>query len=161
MSVASITEVRPYLTFRLGVELYALDVTGVREVLDFTSVTRIPRTPPFMRGVINLRGAVVPVLDLRLAFGMEAHVEAEGSCIVVVEVAVGQDRIVVGALADSVEEVIELEPEQVQPAPALGSSINTDFIRGMGRRESEFILILDVDRIFQSEELAGLKEIAA
>jgi purine-binding chemotaxis protein CheW len=157
MSVDSITEVRQYLTFKLDSEVYALDVATVREVLDFTTVTRIPRTPEFMRGVINLRGSVVPVVDLRLAFGMSGTEKTVNTCIIVVEVRFDGETTIMGALADSVEEVIDLEPEQIQPAPQIGTSIKTDFIRGMGKRDANFLMILDIDRVFSNDQLAGLQ----
>lgn len=160
MSVESITETRQYLTFKLDSEVFALDVATVREVLDFTTVTKIPRTPEFMRGVINLRGSVVPVVDLRLAFGMSATQKTVNTCIIVAEVSLGGECAIMGALADSVEEVIDLEPEQIQPPPRIGASIKTDFIRGMGKRESNFLMILDIDRVFSAEELAGLQSSA-
>jgi len=157
MSVDAITEIRQYLTFKLNSEVFALDVATVREVLDFTTVTKIPRTPEFMRGVINLRGSVVPVVDLRLAFGMSATEKTVSTCIIVMEVRLEGETTVIGALADSVEEVIDLEPEQIEPAPKIGASIKTDFIRGMGKRESRFLMILDIDRVFSAEELQGLQ----
>jgi purine-binding chemotaxis protein CheW len=132
-------------------------VATVREVLDFTTVTRIPRTPEFMRGVINLRGSVVPVVDLRLAFGMTATEKTVNTCIIVVEVRLDGETTIMGALADSVEEVIDLEPEQIQPAPQIGTSIKTDFIRGMGKRDANFLMILDIDRVFSNDQLAGLR----
>lgn len=158
MPVQTITEVRQYLTFKLGEEIFALDVDKVREVLDYTAITRIPRTPPFMRGVINLRGSVVPVVDLRLAFGMTATAKTVSTCIVVVEVSMDGENVVLGALADSVEEVIDLEPEQIQPGPRLGASIDTNFIRGMGKRDSQFLMILDIDRVFSNEQMMALKQ---
>lgn len=157
MPVEAITEVRQYLTFKLGEDVFALDVEKVREVLDYTTITRIPRTPEFMRGVINLRGSVVPVVDLRLAFGMPATEKTVSTCIVVTEVSMEGENVVLGALADSVEEVIDLEPEQIQAGPRLGTSINTDFVRGMGRREAGFIVILDIDRVFADDQLAAIK----
>lgn len=157
MPVETITEVRQYLTFKLGEDVFALDVEKVREVLDYTSITRIPRTPEFMRGVINLRGSVVPVVDLRLAFGMPATEKTVNTCIVVTEVSMEGENVVLGALADSVEEVIDLEPDQIQPGPRLGTSVNTDFVRGMGRRESGFIVILDIDRVFAEDQLAAIR----
>jgi len=160
MSVDAITETRQYLTFKLDHEVFALDVATVREVLDFTTVTKIPRTPEYMRGVINLRGSVVPVVDLRLAFGMTATEKTVNTCIVVVEVCLEGETTIMGALADSVEEVIDLEPEQIQPAPRLGTSIKTDFIRGMGKRDSQFLMILDIDRVFTADQLAGLQHAA-
>ncbi len=157
MPVETITEMRQYLTFKLGDEIFALDVAKVREVLDFTSVTRVPRTPEFMRGVINLRGSVVPVVDLRLTFGMTGTQKTVNTCIVVVEVALDGESVVVGALADSVEEVIDLEPDQIEPPPTIGASVRTEFIQGIGKRESGFLIILDIDGVFSAAELGSLK----
>jgi purine-binding chemotaxis protein CheW len=157
MSVNEITETRQYLTFRLGEEVFATDVAKVREVLDSTTITRIPRTPEFMSGVINLRGNVVPVVDLRLCFEMSKTEKTVNTCIVVVEMLVDGESTVIGALADSVEEVIDLEPENIQPPPRIGARIRTDFISGMGKRDSQLIMILDIDRIFSAEELATVR----
>ena len=115
MSVTEITDTRQYLTFKLGDEVFATDVAKVREVLDFTTITKIPRTPDFMSGVINLRGNVVPVVDLRLCFEMSKTEKTVNTCIVVVEMLLEGESTVIGALADSVEEVIDLEPDQIQP----------------------------------------------
>src|SRR5450755_3374723 len=128
MSVTEITDTRQYLTFKLGEEVFAIDVSKVREVLDFTAVTKIPRTPDFMSGVINLRGSVVPVIDLRLCFEMSKTEKTVNTCIVVVEMIADGETIVIGALADSVEEVIDLEPDQIQPPPKIGTKIRTEFI---------------------------------
>src|SRR5579863_9255456 len=157
MSVTEITTTRQYLTFKLGEEVFATDVAQVREVLDFTTITKIPRTPDFMSGVINLRGNVVPVVDLRLCFEMSKTEKTVNTCIVVVEVQLDGESTVIGALADSVEEVIDLEPDQIQPAPKIGTQIRTDFIKGMGKRDSQFIMILDIDRVFSAEELAAIR----
>jgi len=155
MSTADKTmEMTQYLTFKLGDEIFALDITQVREVLDFTSVTRVPRTPEFMRGVINLRGSVVPVVDLRLKFGMTRTESSVNTCIIITEVTVDGDRTVLGALADSVQEVIDLVSGEVSPAPRIGTRINTEFIRGMGKRDDRFIILLDIDRVFSTDELA-------
>lgn len=157
MSVAEITETRQYLTFRLGNEIFATDVAKVREVLDLTTITQIPRTPSYMAGVINLRGSVVPVVDLRLCFEMSKTEMTRNTCIIVVEVLMENESTVIGALADSVEEVIDLEPESIQPAPRIGTQIRTEFIKGMGKRDAEFIIILDIDRIFSAEELSAVR----
>jgi purine-binding chemotaxis protein CheW len=156
MRASAITETRQYLTFRLGDEVFATDVAKVREVLDLTAITAIPRTPEFMAGVINLRGAVVPVVDLRLCFAMAKTESTHNTCIVVVEVMLDGEATVIGALADSVEEVIDLEPEQIEPAPRIGT-IHTDFILGMGTRDAQFIMILDIDRVFSAEELTAMR----
>jgi purine-binding chemotaxis protein CheW len=157
MGATEITETRQYLTFKLGDEIFATDVAKVREVLDFTTITKIPRTPDFMSGVINLRGNVVPVVDLRLCFEMSKTVKTVNTCVVVVEMMLDGEPTVIGALADSVEEVIDLEPDQIEPAPKIGTEIRTDFIKGMGKRDSQFIMILDIDRIFSAEELAAVR----
>lgn len=152
-----ITETRQYLTFRLGNEIFATDVAKVREVLDLTTITAIPRTPAFMAGVINLRGSVVPVVDLRLCFEMSKTENTRNTCIVVVEVLLDDGVAVIGALTDSVEEVIDLEPDQIEPAPRIGTQIRTEFIRGMGKRDAQFIMILDIDRVFSADELAAVR----
>ena len=163
MSVTEITETRQYLTFKLGDEVFATHVAKVREVLDLTTITKIPRTPDFVTGVINLRGKVVPVVDLRLCFEMSNTEKTVNTCIVVVEMLVEGESTVIGTLADLVEEVIDLEPEQIQPPPRIGTQIRTDFIRGMGKRDAQFIMILDIDRVFSAEELAAVcaAEVAA
>ena len=156
MSVSEITETRQYLTFKLGNEIFATDVAKVREVLDLTTITAIPRTPDFMAGVINLRGSVVPVVDSSLLRDVEDRKHAQhlhcgrGS-------SARNESTVIGALADSVEEVIDLEPDQIQPAPRIGTHIRTDFIKGMGKRDTQFIMILDIDRVFSAEELAAVR----
>src|SRR5579862_3773063 len=157
MAVSEITETRQYLTFKLGNEVFGIDVAKVREVLDFTTITEIPRTPEFMSGVINLRGSVVPVVDLRLCFQMSKTERTRNTCIVVVEVLLEGESTVIGALADSVEEVIDLEPEQIQRAPRIGTQIRTDFIKGMGKRDALFIVLLDIDRVFSAEQLSAVK----
>jgi len=158
MSVAGITKTRQYLTFTLGDEHFALDVANVREILEFTGVTKVPQTPEFMRGVINLRGSVVPVMDMRLKFGMSITEKAVDTCVIVAEVNLEGETTVLGALVDSVQEVFELEPEQIEPAPRIGTKLRTEFIRGMGKRDEQFIIILDVDKVFSSEELAILSQ---
>src|SRR5512134_1263104 len=135
MGATGVDQVSQYLTFRLGEEVFALDITQVREVLDYTQITRVPRMPEFMRGVINLRGSVVPVVDLRLKFGMSATERTVNTCIIIAEVTIQSERTLLGALADSVQEVIDLEPGQVEPPPRLGTSIRAEFIRGMGKRD--------------------------
>lgn len=147
-----------YLTFRLGDETFALEIGKVREVLDFEQVTKVPRTPPYMRGVINLRGGVVPVIDMNLKFGLAATEKTVNTCIIIAEIEVDRETTVVGALADSVEEVLELEPEQIEPAPKIGTRLDTRFIKGMGKHDERFIIILDIDRVFSVEELAAIGE---
>jgi purine-binding chemotaxis protein CheW len=153
MPVEGIRKTATYLTFTLGEEVFAVDVQKVREVLDFTSITKVPRTPDFMRGVINLRGSVVPVIDMRLKFGMEVTEETVDTCVIVMEVRLDDETTVIGALADSVKEVFDLDPEQIEPPPRIGTSLNTEFIHGMGKHNEQFIIILDIDRVFSADEL--------
>ena len=153
MSELTISEPVQYLTFKLAEETFALDVAKVREILEQTNITKVPQTPDFMRGVINLRGSVVPVIDMRLKFGMSATEQTVNTCIIVVEVKLEDEVIVLGALADSVQEVIEMEPNQIEAAPHIGTSLNADFIKGMGKHDGRFIMILDIDKVFTSEEL--------
>jgi len=157
MSVAEITTTKQYLTFNLDKELYTVDVSRAQEVLEFKSITRVPQTPDFMRGVINLRGSVVPVVDLRLKFGMSETENTEDTCIIVVELNLEGENTVLGVLADSVQEVIDLNPDEIEPPPKIGSSIKTDFIMGMGKKDSKFVIILNFDRVFSIEELESVK----
>lgn len=158
MSENSLKESTTYLTFGLDEEVFALEVANVREVLDLATITRVPRTPEFMRGVINLRGGVVPVVDMRLKFNMPATEDTVDTCIIVIEVEVDSETIVIGALADAVREVFELRGEQIEPPPSIGTKLNTDFIRGMGKQDDHFIIILDIDKVFSAEEITMVQD---
>jgi purine-binding chemotaxis protein CheW len=147
-----------YLTFMLGEEIYALDISQVREVLDYTTITKVPQTPDFMRGVINLRGHVVPVVDLRLKFGMSETVQTVNACIIIVELMMQGEETLIGALADSVREVLDLDPEHIEPAPKIGTQLNTEFLKGMGKRDEHFIMILDIDKVFSEDEMSVVKD---
>lgn len=153
MSVTSITDTRQYLTFQLDEEVFGLDVANVREILEFTTATKVPQTPEYMKGVINLRGSVVPVIDMRRKFDLGETEKTIDTCIVVVEVDLDSEKTVLGAMVDSVDEVFEMEPDQIEPPPGIGSRITVDFIKGMGKRDDRFIIILDIDRVFSAEEL--------
>jgi purine-binding chemotaxis protein CheW len=145
-----------YLTFTLAEEVFALDISSVREVLEYTSITKMPRTPDYIRGVINLRGRAVPVVDVRLKFGLSETQRTVSTCIIIVEVKICGDQTVLGALTDSVREVIDIEPRDIEPAPKMGSSIKTDFIKGIGKQDGTFIILLDIDKVFSEEELAAI-----
>ena len=151
-------EVVLYLTFRLDRELLALEVARVREVLDLCPITRVPRTPEFMRGVINLRGSVIPVIDLRLKFGLLRTESSIESRIVVLELSHEGVETVVGVLTDSVHDVIEIDSEHIDSTPQMGARWRTEYIRGIGRYRDQFILLLDIDRVFFSREAATLAE---
>ncbi|MDD2851946.1 MAG: chemotaxis protein CheW [Desulfuromonadaceae bacterium] len=150
-------ETTQYLTFVLDDEVFAVDVGRVREILEITSITKVPQTPDFMRGVINLRGSVVPVIDLHLKFGMAEVEQTVNTCIIVVEVMMDGENVILGTLADSVQEVIEMDPAQIEAAPHIGTQLNTDFISGMGKHDSRFVMILDIDKVFTSGELAAVQ----
>ena len=150
-------EATQYLTFVLAEEVFAVDVARVREILEITTITKVPQVPDFMRGVINLRGCVVPVIDLRLKFAMEETAQTVNTCIIVVEVMMDGENIVLGALADSVQEVIEMEPSQIEAAPHIGTHLKTEFIKGMGKHDGRFVMILDIDKVFSSVEMAAVQ----
>ncbi len=152
-----VAETTQYLTFKLDEEVFALDIGKVREVLDFTSATKVPQTPDFMRGVINLRGSVVPVVDMRLKFGMAMTEKSVNTCVVITEVSMEGETMVLGCMADSVQEVMDLEPDQIEPPPRIGTKLNTEFIRGMGKHNDRFVMILDIDKVFMAEELATVQ----
>ena len=152
------TAARQYLTFKLGEEMFALDVSQVREVLDVTTITKVPRAPAFMRGVINVRGSVVPVVDLRLKFDMTQIQRTVDTRIVVMEITLEGEITVIGALADAVHNVMDLEPGQIEAAPKIGARWNTEFIKGIGKHDDQFIIILNVDRIFSADELAMVQQ---
>jgi purine-binding chemotaxis protein CheW len=154
MSVQGITQTSQYLTFKLDNEIYAMDITTVREVLNIIQITKVPQMPDFMCGVINLRGGVVPVVDLRLKFGLEEATSLKESCIVIIEIVLDDEETVLGILVDSVQEVISLEPEQIEPPPRIGTRLKTEFIEGMGKKDNEFIIILKTNKVFSTEELA-------
>ncbi|WP_305043378.1 chemotaxis protein CheW [Geoalkalibacter sp.] len=156
MSADNQNETNQYLTFKLDREIFALGIAKVREVLDYTAITRVPKTPDFMRGVINVRGGVVPVVDLRVKFGMAPTPQTVNTCIIIVEINLEGETTVLGALADQVEEVLDLDPAQIEPAPRIGTRLRTEFIKGMGKRDEQFIIILDIDRVFSGEELASV-----
>jgi len=154
MTKTDITEINQYLTFKLGDEIFALDVVQVREVLDLSTITKVPGAPEFMRGVINVRGNVVPVMDLRLKFGLSKTENTVDTRIVVMELFLDGETTVLGAMADSVDEVIELDPTQIEPPPKIGSRWKTEFIKGIGKNNDLFIIILDINRVFSTDELA-------
>lgn len=146
-----------YLSFKLDQETYAMDIIQVREVLDYTRITKVPRMPDFMRGVINLRGGVVPVVDLRLKFGMSETPKTAESCIIIIEAEFAQEMALLGIMVDSVQEVLSLGSDQIQPPPKIGTRLKTEFIRGMGRRDDAFIIILETERVFSEEELTVMQ----
>ena len=155
MSSAARDDTNQYLTFTLDRALYAVAVHSVKEVLEYTNVTEVPRTLDFMKGVINLRGSVVPVVDLRAKFGMPEVENTIATSIIVAEVSIADEAVVLGLIADSAQEVINLEPQDVEPPPRIGSRVDSQFIEGIGRQDGRFIIILAIDRVFSEFELAS------
>lgn len=155
---AAKTMLHQYLTFKLGDEMFAIDVSQVREILDVTTITKVPRSPDFMRGVINVRGSVVPVVDLRMKFEMSKTEQTVDTRIVVMEIALDGELTTIGTLADAVHNVMDIEQTGIEPAPKVGAKWNTEFIQGIGKHDDDFIIILNVDRIFSAQELAMVKD---
>jgi purine-binding chemotaxis protein CheW len=145
-----------YLTFTLDSEQYAIGVGKVREVLEHTKITKLPRTAEYMKGIINLRGAGVPVIDLRLKFGMPETPITKDTSIIVMEVESLQGKVVVGALADAVHEVVDIDEKSVENAPRFGTRLAAEFIKGVGKKDDSFIILLDIDRIFNVEEVNAI-----
>lgn len=141
------------LTFTLNNEIFALDIKSVKEVLEYIKITKVPRTPDYMLGVINLRGNVAPVVDLKMKFGMPPSEKTVDTCIIIVEVDIDGAKTTVGILADSVKEVVEFDTNSIEDAPTIGLNLNIDFIQGMAKKDSEFVIILDIDKVFSSEEI--------
>ncbi len=155
---ATVTAVDQFLTFKISQETYAVEVAGVQRVLEYQPIMKVPGAPPYMRGVINVMGSVVPVIDMKQKFGMGETERTIDTCIVVLELDLDSERTLIGALADSVDEVIELGADSIEPAPRIGTSINRRYIRGIGKREDRFLMVLDFSEIFHGEELATLAD---
>lgn len=158
MAEQELTETGQYLTFKLAEEVFALDIAKVREVLEFDQITKVPQTPEMMRGVINLRGSVVPVIDMRLKFGMGRTEKTVNTCIIIVEIEIENEPTLIGALADSVQEVVSLDDDKIEPAPKIGTKLDTELIKGMGKKGDAFIIILDIERMFTLDELEMVKD---
>lgn len=145
--------VKQYLTFGLEDVEYAVDVGVVREVLEFTKITKLTGRSDYIRGIINLRGSVIPVIDLKLKFNMPKTEKSIDTCIIVLEVEYNNETIVIGVLTDFVKEVININVEDIEPPPAIGTAIDVAFIEGMGKKDDEFIVIINIDKIFSQSEL--------
>lgn len=155
------SEEQQYLTFMLSRETYGIAILNIREIIEFGKITQVPMVPDFIRGVINLRGSVVPVIDLSRRFGKPQSETTRKSCIVVIELADGEGTQEIGVLVDSVNEVIEIHQREIEPAPSFGTRIRTDFIKGMGKVNGEFVVILEASNVLSMEEMALLADISA
>lgn len=150
-----------YLTFVLGRETFALGILSIKEILEYSAPTEIPMMPAFIRGVVNLRGAAVPVVDLCARFGRPSAAVTKKTCVVIIETRVGDESHVIGVVVDAVNEVLEIPDSEIEPAPSFGASIRADFIQGMGKVRGKFVIILDVDRVLCIEEMEMLTHAAA
>lgn len=151
-------ESEQHLTFGLGKETFAIPIQRIREILQFGALTEVPLTPPFIRGVLNMRGAVVPVLDLSVRFERDLTTIGPRTCVVIIEVPTAEESVVLGVLVDHVNEVLEIAPDDVEPAPSFGSSVRPDFVSGVAKVGSRFVIVLDVAHALSVEEIASLAE---
>jgi len=158
MEKEELTKINSYLSFKLGEEEFAAHVGKVLNILELTKITEVPKAPDYMKGVINLRGTVLPVVDTRIKFGMTPTEYTNNTCIVVMEVELDNDIVQVGALVDSVQAVREIDDTQIQPPPSIGSKYKSEFIYGMVKVDEKFIMLLDMEKVFSSDEIVSLQE---
>lgn len=157
MDKEELGQINSYLTFKLGEEEFAANVSKVLSIMEMTKITKVPKSPEYMQGVINLRGQVLPVVDTRIKFGMSRTEFTQNTCIIVMEVDVENEQVLVGALVDSVQEVLELNDEDIQPPPSIGTNYKSEFISGMAKVDEKFIMILDMDKVFSAKELEDVQ----
>ena len=147
-----------FLTFLMAKEKYGLEILKVREIIGIMDVTPVPTTPAFVRGVINLRGKVIPVVDLRLKFGMQAKEDTQRTCIIVVHLARAAQEMIMGIIVDEVSEVLDIDQDQIEPHPSFGADIRTDFILGMGKVNERVVTMLDIDRVLSEREIVLVED---
>ena len=153
-------DIQQYLTFQLTGEMYAVGILNVKEIIEYGSLTEIPMMPAFIRGVINLRGAVVPVIDLSARFGGRTTESSRRTCIVIIELAHEDERHDIGIVVDAVSEVLEVSDVDIEPPPAFGAKIRADFIAGMGKIGGKFVIILDIRKVLSVDEIATLATVS-
>jgi purine-binding chemotaxis protein CheW len=156
---SEVGEAGQYLTFVLGAETFAIGIMAIKEIIEYASLTEVPMMPTYVRGVINLRGAVVPVLDLPVRFGKAASAVTKRTCIVITEIVLGSERHTLGLVVDAVNAVLDIPSSEIEPPPAFGASIRTEFIRGMVKVNSKFVILLDVEHALAADEVQALTEI--
>lgn len=152
------TKINSYLTFKLGDEMFGANVGKILNILEMTKITKVPKSPPYMKGVINLRGSVLPLIDTRVKFDLGETEFTTSTCILVLDIELNNESVHVGALVDSVQEVIEIDDSQIQPPPSIGSKYKSEFIEGMAKINDEFIMLLNMDLIFSTQEISLLRE---
>jgi len=159
--MAAAGEAHQYLTFNLAGEMYAVGILNVKEIIEYGHLTEIPMMPSFIRGVINLRGAVVPVIDLAALFGGKASVVQKRTCNVIVEIRTAETKHDLGIMVDAVSEVLEIHANDIEPPPSFGAKIRADFIAGMGKVAGKFVIILDIQQALSSDQIGTLAKISA
>lgn len=150
------SSVQQYLTFILGKEVFAINILNIKEIIEYGNLTEVPKMPGFIRGVINLRGAVVPVIDMAARFDKPSAQITRKTCIVIIEVEHEDTKQVVGVMVDAVNEVLDIEQSEIEPAPSFGANIRADFIDGMGKIDGKFVMILNVNKVLSVNEIAEL-----
>jgi purine-binding chemotaxis protein CheW len=158
MAIDKSTGVQTYLSFKLGEEVFAINVSKVINILEMSNITKIPKTPDYMKGVINLRGMVLPVVDIRIKFGLPEKELSVDTSIIVLSIDLNGEPVFIGIQVDAVREVLELKSEDIAPAPTIGTKYNSGFIEGMWRIDDKFIMILDIDKVFSTDEVIDFKE---
>lgn len=151
-----VEEGRQYLTFLLGGEMFAIEILNIKEIIEYGQLTEVPLMPKFVRGVINLRGSVVPVIDLSVRFGRHGTEITKRTCNVIIETSAEGEAIDVGIVVDAVSEVLEISAAEIEPPPSFGAKIRADFISGMGKVNGRFVIILDVNKVLSVDEMATL-----
>lgn len=149
-----------YLTFRLASEEYGIEILHVQEIIGMVPVTQVPRTPAFVRGVINLRGKVIPIVDLRRKFNMDSAEDTEKTCIVVAQISGDAGQITMGFIVDEVSEVLDIPPQEIEDAPSFGASLDTAYILGMAKTKGSVKILVDIDKVLATHEIAQLEETA-
>lgn len=155
-ALLNVADVQQYLTFMLGEETFAMNILNIKEIIEYGQLTEVPKMPHFIRGVINLRGAVVPVIDMAARFGRKSSTVTRKTCVVIIEVEFEEEQHVVGVMVDAVNEVLDISSDQIEPPPSFGANIRPDFIAGMGKVNDKFVIILSVNRVLSMDELSVL-----
>ncbi|MBN1596954.1 MAG: chemotaxis protein CheW [Bacteroidales bacterium] len=159
MSTKTKNQINSFLSFRIGSEVFAANVRNVLNILEMTKITKVPKASSYMKGVINLRGNVLPIIDSRLKFGLEETEYTTNTCIIVLELHIGNDPITVGAIVDSVNEVLEIDDDNILPPPGIGTNFRSDFLKGMAKKDEGFIMLLDVEKVFATDEVVDIQNI--
>ncbi|HMB31638.1 MAG TPA: chemotaxis protein CheW [Desulfohalobiaceae bacterium] len=149
-----------YLTFHLGDETYGLEILKVQEIIGMQDITKVPRTPEYVKGVINLRGKVIPIVDLRMKFGMEEIETTRKTCIIVIQIDRGAGKVIMGIVVDEVSEVLNILSEEIEPSPSFGTQIDTAFILGMAKTKDAVKILLDIDKVLSDGEIEALSQAA-